>query len=100
MENPPETTLPECSILVADDEPDMLAVTRLSLRTATHAGRRLRLLAAASGPEAVAVLRANPDVALVFMDMGMETDTAGLEACRAIRNTLGNRLVRLVVRTG
>ena len=100
MENPPETTLPEYCILVAADDPDMLAVTRLSRRTATHAGRRLRLLAAASGPEAVAVLRANPDVALVSMDIVMETDTAGLEACRAIRNTLGNRLVRLVVRTG
>ncbi len=100
MENPSETPLPEYSILVADDEPDMLAVTRLSLRNATHAGRRLRLLAAASGQEAVEVLRANPGVALVFMDVVMETDTAGLEACRAIRATLGNRLVRLVVRTG
>ena len=94
------TTLPEYTILVVDDEPDMLAVTRLALRGGTHGGRRLRLLTATSGQEAVAQLRANPDVAMVLIDVVMETDTAGLDACRTIRETLGNRVVRLVVRTG
>lgn len=100
MKDQPGVALPEYTVLIADDEPDVLAVTRLSLRSATHAGRRLRLLTAASGEAAVAQLRANPGVALVLMDVVMETDTAGLVACREIRETLGNRLVRLVVRTG
>ena len=30
----------------------------------------------------------------------METDTAGLDACRAIREELGNRYVRILLRTG
>ena len=94
------TTLSEYTILVADDEPDVYAVTRLALRAVTHGGRPLRLLQAASGQAAIEQLRANPDVALAFMDVVMETDSAGLDACRTIRETLGNKMVRLMVRTG
>ncbi len=91
---------PEYRVLIVDDEPDVLTVTRMSLRTVSHAGRPLRLLTAASGAEAVRMVAADPDIALVFMDVVMESSNAGLEACRAIREQLGNRLVRLVVRTG
>jgi hypothetical protein len=34
------------------------------------------------------------------MDVVMETDTAGLDACRVIRDELGNRFVRILLRTG
>lgn len=100
MGNLPEVAMSEYLILIADDEPDILAVTRLSLRGASHAGRPLRLLAASSGREAIEQIKAHPDIALVLMDVVMESDTAGLDACRVIREDLGNTLVRLVVRTG
>ncbi len=87
-------------ILIVDDEPDIHAVTRLSLRGLGFGGRRVELLSAASGKEAVEVLRENSDVAVVLLDVVMESQTAGLDACKAIRGELGNSNVRIILRTG
>jgi CheY-like chemotaxis protein len=45
-------------------------------------------------------MRDNPDVAVVLLDVVMETQTAGLDACRAIRAELANTNVRIILRTG
>jgi len=87
-------------VLVVDDEPDVLAVTRLSLRGMRHGGRPVELITATSGARAVVAMRADPGIAVVLLDVVMETDTAGLDACRAIREELGNRFVRILLRTG
>ncbi|HVY45693.1 MAG TPA: response regulator, partial [Minicystis sp.] len=87
-------------VLVVDDEPDIHAVTKLSLRGLKHDGRGVELLSAASAKEALETLRANPDVAVVLLDVVMESDSAGLDACRAIRGELGNRFARILLRTG
>ena len=87
-------------ILVVDDEPDIHAVTKLSVRGLTYADRDVELLSAMSGAEAVETMRANPDIAVILLDVVMETDSAGLDACRAIRDELNNHLVRIVLRTG
>ena len=93
--------LPEkLRILVVDDEPDVHSVTRLSLKGIKYGGRSVEFLDAASGKDAVAMVRANPDIAVVLLDVVMETDTAGLDACRAIREDVGNRAVRILLRTG
>src|SRR5205823_9173549 len=39
-------------------------------------------------------------IAVVFIDVVMETDTAGLELCEYIRETLGRPAVQLFIRTG
>jgi CheY-like chemotaxis protein len=87
-------------ILVVDDEPDISTLTKLSLKGLDHKGRKIELLDAATGREAVEVMRTNPDVALILMDVVMETNSAGLDACRRIREEIGNSLVRIVLRTG
>ena len=87
-------------ILVVDDEPDVAAVTRLSLRGMRHGGRPVELVIETTGVGAVAAMRADPGIAVVLLDVVMETDTAGLDACRAIREELGNRFVRILLRTG
>ena len=87
-------------ILVVDDEPDVAAVTRLSLRGMRHAGRPVELVIQTTGAGAVAAMRADPGIAVILLDVVMETDTAGLDACRAIREELGNRFVRILLRTG
>jgi CheY-like chemotaxis protein len=94
------TVDPPLRVLVVDDEPDVAAVTRLSLKNMRHDGRPIELLTAATGAAAVATMRANPDIAVILLDVVMESDTAGLDACRAIRDDLGNRLVRILLRTG
>jgi len=87
-------------ILVVDDEPDVYAITRLSLRKMRYKGQRVKIIKATSGAEAIAAMRARPDTALILLDVVMETTTAGLDACRAIREELGNKLVRIIIRTG
>lgn len=87
-------------VLIADDEPDIHAVTRLSLKGVKRNGVGIEVLSAASGKEAVDMLRATPDIAVVLLDVVMESDTAGLDACRTIRGELGNAFVRILLRTG
>jgi CheY-like chemotaxis protein len=87
-------------VLVVDDEPDVAAVTRLSLRGMRHGGRAVELQTATTGTGAVEAMRADPEIAVILLDVVMETDTAGLDACRAIRDDLGNRFVRILLRTG
>ena len=72
-------------VLVVDDEPDVVAVTRLSLRGMRHGGRPVELVPATTGAAAVAAMRADPGIAVVLLDVVMETDSAGLYACQAIR---------------
>lgn len=87
-------------ILIVDDEPDIASVTKLSLRGLSYAGKRLEFEAVATGRDAVEFLRARPDVGVMLLDVVMETNTAGLDACRAIREELKNRFVRILLRTG
>ena len=87
-------------ILVVDDDEEVHKVTRLALTGFTFKGRPLRFLDASSGREAVELMRSEQDVAIVLMDVVMETEHAGLDAVEAIRKELGNRRVRIVLRTG
>jgi response regulator RpfG family c-di-GMP phosphodiesterase len=87
-------------VLIVDDDPDVHAVTRLALRNVSFKGRELELFSAHSGAEAYRLLSATPDVALVLLDVVMETEDAGLVLTRRIREELGNHTVRVVLRTG
>jgi PAS domain S-box-containing protein len=87
-------------VLIVDDDVDVHVVTKFSLSNACFMGRRLSFLHAYSGEEALTVLRNNPDIALVLLDVIMETSDAGLRVARQIRDTLHNELVRIVLRTG
>lgn len=87
-------------VLVVDDEPDIHAMTRMALRGMTFKDRPLEILSAYSGAEGYDVLAAHSDVAVVLLDVVMETDEAGLRLASRIRKELGNSLVRIVLRTG
>ncbi|WP_377702903.1 DUF3369 domain-containing protein [Pseudoduganella sp. UC29_71] len=87
-------------VLIVDDDVDVHAVTRLALRNVSFKGRELELFSAYSGREAYDILRDTPDIALVLLDVVMETDDAGLLLARRIREELHNAIVRVVLRTG
>ncbi|WP_229502865.1 hypothetical protein [Pseudoduganella guangdongensis] len=87
-------------VLIVDDDVDVHVVTKFSLSNACFMGRRLSFLHAYSGEEALTTLRNNPDVALVLLDVIMETSDAGLRVANQIRTELKNELVRIVLRTG
>lgn len=87
-------------ILIVDDDVDVHVVTKFALSNANFQGRRLSFLHAYSGVEALAILRSTPDIAMVLLDVIMETPEAGLRVARQVREELHNDLVRIVLRTG
>ena len=87
-------------VLIVDDDVDVHAVTRLALRNVSFKGRELELFSAYSGAEGFQILRDTPDIALVLLDVVMETEDAGLILARRIREELSNQIVRVVLRTG
>jgi signal transduction histidine kinase len=95
----PESAEP-WQILVVDDDPEVLAVTRLSLRDFRFANRPVVLLDADSAAAAREALARSPEVALILLDVVMETEHAGLDLVRYVREELDNSAVRIVLRTG
>jgi response regulator RpfG family c-di-GMP phosphodiesterase len=87
-------------ILIVDDEEDVHHVTRLVLGRFTFEERPLQLMSAYSAVEARKVLAENPDVAVILLDVVMERDDAGLRLVRHLRQDMGNRNVRIILRTG
>ena len=94
----------EWDILLVDDEPDVLSVSKLAMRDFEVYGRPLKLHTAASKAEALEILSKETKwlstLAVAFIDVVMETDTAGLELCQYIREDLNNSITQLFIRTG
>ncbi len=87
-------------VLVVDDEKDVHVVSRMVLRGFEFDGRGLELHDAYSAVEAKKLLSEIPDFALVLLDVVMEERDSGLQVVEWIRKTLGNRSIRIVLRTG
>lgn len=96
---PQATEAAPWKILIADDDHDVHTSTCLALRNTQFKGRSLEFIHAYSGAETLIALQDNPDTALVFLDIIMESEDAGLCTAQRIRE-LGFKLVRIVFRTG
>jgi putative nucleotidyltransferase with HDIG domain len=95
-----KTLLAPWKVLIVDDEPEVHNVTRLVLSNFRFEERPLKFLSAYSGAEAVRTLAEHPDVAVMLLDVVMETDQAGLDVVKRVRSELANPFVRIVLRTG
>ena len=91
---------PVWKVLIVDDEEEVHVVTRLVLNEITFENRKIVCLSAHSAREGYEILAAAPDIAVVLLDVVMETSQAGLELVQRIREDLGNPFVRIVLRTG
>jgi len=87
-------------VLIADDEPDVHSVTRMLLKDFSFDGRGLEFIGAWSATETAEMMRRYPDTAVLLLDVVMESDHAGLEVVRVIRQDLANSHVRIILRTG
>ncbi len=92
--------LPVWKVLIVDDEPDVHIATRLALHDVEVKGRRLAFLNAYSAAEARDVLTQHDDIAVVLLDVVMETDRAGFDLVHFIRRELGRSETRIILRTG
>ena len=94
----------EWEVLVVDDDPDVLAVSKLALRSVKVYGVPLKIHTCGSMAEAVELFNTKadllPSLAVALIDVVMETDTAGLDLCRFVREERKNPLTQLFIRTG
>ncbi len=91
-------------VLLVDDEPDVLQISKLAMKNFTVYGLPLKLHTAASKAEVIDYLEEEPGLssamAVAFIDVVMETDSAGLDLCEYIREELKNKRMQLFIRTG
>lgn len=87
-------------MLIVDDEPDIHKVTEMALKSVIFDGYPLTFINAYSGKEAKQILSERKDIALILLDVVMETQHAGLDVVKYIRDDLDNHLIRIVLRTG
>lgn len=87
-------------ILIVDDEHDIHSVTKLALIGVCFDAIPLEFISAYSGKEAQKIISDHPDIALILLDVVMESEDAGLQVAEFVRRTQKNALVRIVLRTG
>jgi diguanylate cyclase (GGDEF)-like protein len=87
-------------LMVIDDEPDVHRATTFALAGVKILGRSLEFLHAYSASEAAQMLRTEPEVAVVLLDVVMEREDAGLALIKTIRQDLGLTELRIILRTG
>jgi DNA-binding response OmpR family regulator len=86
-------TKPPVTVLIADDDLEILALTRSIIRR-----RDVRILEASDGDEAIRLILENvPD--LVILDVMMPGQT-GWEVCRSIRETDSLKDIGVIMLTG
>ncbi len=87
-------------LLVVDDDKDVLKITEHVLKEFEFQGKSIELLFARSFSEAKSCYQQNPDIAVALVDVIMETDQAGLDFVRYIREEVKNSEIQLILRTG
>ncbi len=87
-------------ILIVDDVEDVHAATKLALRDTVFMDRPIEFLHAYNAQQASTRLHYDKDIALVLLDVVMETQDAGLRLARHLRDDLGEHQVQIVLRTG
>ncbi|WP_374512343.1 hypothetical protein [Niveibacterium sp.] len=100
----PPALSPACNeagwvVLVVDDDADVHAVTRMALHHFLFMGRPLQLVDCFSAREALAILPTLPDLALILLDVVMESEDAGTRLARTIRATPRYDHVQIIIRT-
>lgn len=87
-------------ILIVDDEEDIHILTKMVLNDYSFENKKLKIFSAYSGKEAIDFLKKEKDIALIFLDVVMETEDAGLKCVKSIREDLENDMTRIILRTG
>jgi len=87
-------------VLIVDDDGDVHKATELAMQGLTVEGQPLVFLHASSAAHARQLLASEDDLAVVLLDVVMETEDAGLQLVRHIREELNLNALRIVLRTG
>lgn len=87
-------------IAIVDDDDDVHKTTRFALQYVQILNRPLEFIHTYSKDETRRVFAAESDIAVILLDVVMETEHAGLELVSYIRDELGWGDTRIILRTG
>ncbi len=93
-------TVPPWKVAIVDDDDAVHEGTQFALRDYRLEGRGIELLSAHSAAEGRRLLAEHPDMAVMLLDVVMESEEAGLGLVTHVRTVLGNETVRIILRTG
>lgn len=88
------------TVMIVDDDTEVHSFTKLALHDFVFERKPLRFLSAYNAAEAVELLEQNNDIAIILLDVVMESETAGLDLVETIRYHLNNPTIRIIIRTG
>lgn len=103
LDHEPEQTDAECAawkLLIVDDDVEVHEATRFAIHNMRISGRPLQLINAHSATEAAGILEVEREIAVILLDVVMESPNAGLDLVQRIRHELGLTEVRIILRTG
>lgn len=93
-------SLPPWKVAVVDDDQQVHQITELVLKGFKFEHRPLEFVKAYDGESAKELFRQHDDIAMVLLDVVMETEDAGLRVVEFIRDELQNHCTRIILRTG
>ena len=96
----PEHSVSAWKVAVIDDDPAVHEGTRFALYDYNLNGQGIEIISAYSAEEGRELMRSTPSIAVILLDVVMETDDAGLALVDYIRTQLKNETVRIILRTG
>lgn len=89
------------NILIVDDDEEIHTVTRLALSDLIVGDRKLNFLHAYTGKQALEILADyQREIAIILLDVVMETDDAGLNVVKHMREQMQLVEPRIILRTG
>ncbi|QSZ42411.1 EAL domain-containing protein [Sulfurimonas aquatica] len=88
------------NILIVDDDAGVHTFTKLALHDFSYESKGINFISVYSAAEAQEYMEKNSDIAVILLDVVMETDSSGLDLVNVIRHKLFNNLTRIIIRTG
>lgn len=88
------------SILIVDDDPLVHTISSITLQDLQFQGRGLCIASDYSAKDAALRLAQLHDFALVWLDVMMESDEAGLDLVPLLRAQAHNQALQIIIRTG
>jgi len=99
LEKPSDHT-PPWQILIVDDKEEVHNATKYAFKHYEFFGRKAKFSSAYDSVSAKKILKNYTDICCIFLDVVMESESAGLDLVKYIRQDLGNDKVRIILHTG
>lgn len=87
-------------ILIVDDDVEVHKVSKMLLKKFEFDRYGIKIIDAYSAKEALRVLKKEKDIAVIYLDVVMETEHSGLDLVKKIREDFNNHMIRIILRTG